>query len=315
MDRNARIVVVGAGTLIGAALRRRLDRQGYAGVTSPDDKDMWSDANPVDALFAEARPSHVFVAGGMSGGIGANERYPADLMRDNLLTACHVIGSAHRHGVKKLLYLASSCTYPRDAAQPMRVDALMTGPLEATSRAYALAKLAGIELCRAYRRQYGAAFIAAIPADVFGPGDDLGGEDSHVVSALMRKIHDAKAAGSDHVEVWGTGSPRRELMFADDAADAAIAVMERYEEPGPINLGGGTEISIRALAELIREVVGYRGVLRFDASKPDGMPAKALEWSALRAMGWRPATRLRDALARTYAWFVAETSRVAAPSP
>jgi len=309
MDKAARIYIAGAHTLVGRALHRRLARQGYAAVIHGDDEGALTDAAAVDAFFARTAPSHVFVVGGRSGGIRANQKYPADLMLNNLLMACHVLHGAYRHGVTKLLYLASSCVYPKHSPQPMRVDALLTGPLEETSEAYAVAKLAGIKLCQAYRQQCGANFVSGIPADAFGPGDDFSFEDSHVVAALMRKMHEAKTAGAESVEIWGTGTPRREFIFTEDLADACIHVMRAYNEPHPINLGGGSEFSIGELAELVKEIVGYPGALRFDTSKPDGMPSKVLDWSVLRDLGWRPRVSVRSALSQTYAWFLTAEQR------
>ena len=268
-----------------------------------------TDASEVEAFFSRAAPEFVFLAGGKSGGISANQRYPATLMRDNLLTATHMIHCAYRYGVKKLLYLASSCCYPRLCPQPMRVESLLTGPVEPTSEAYAGAKLAGIQLCQAYRREYGVDFIVAIPTNAFGPGDDFSLEDSHVIAALVRKMHEAKASKASSVEVWGTGTPRREFIFADDLADACIFIMQEYREEKPINVGVGSDLSIRELAELIREVVGFRGELYFNSGSPDGMPAKLLDSSPLKSMGWRPKTPMRAALQATYRGFLEEEQK------
>ena len=304
MQMAASIYVAGAGTLVGAAIRRALQRQGYRNlVGGPAEEPECSDAHQVEAFFAHTSPEYVFLAAGKSGGIGANQRFPADLLLDNLLVACHVIRSAYAHGVKKLLYLASSCSYPKHCPQPMRVQSLLTGPLEPTNKAYAIAKLAGIALCQAYRQQYGAPFISGIPANPFGPGDDFSPENAHVIGALMHKMHDAKVRGLRTVEVWGTGAVRREFIFADDLAEACICVMRSYDGQEPINLGSGMDQSIRELAACLAEVVGFDGELRFDASKPDGIPQKILDSSCLRALGWRPKTPFRAALAATYAWF------------
>lgn len=302
LDRDAVVLVAGARTLIGGALVRRLRQHGFRHVLSGVSD--FTDQRRVERWFARHQPQYVFVAAGRSGGIGLNQSQPADLMRDNLLSACHVITAAHRFGVTRLLYLASSCSYPRQAPQPLAEPSLLTGPLEPTSAAYALAKISGIGLCEAYRRQHGAWFVPAIPADAFGIGDDFDPAQSHVVAALIRKMHEAKLAGAPHVELWGTGSPRREFIFADDLADACLCVVERASEPSLINLGGGSDLSIAEVAEAIRQVVGYKGALRFDASKPDGAPRKCLESSRLGALGWRPQTPLPDALALTYNWFI-----------
>jgi len=305
MDKQSRIYVAGAQTLLGAAILRELDRQGYANIVGG----RGSDPNPadgaaVDAFMLETGPEFVFMAAGKSGGIRANQEHPADLMLDNLLAECHVIHEAHRHGVEKLLYMASSCSYPKHCPQPMREDSLLAGPLEPTNEAYAVAKIAGIKLCQAYRQQHGANFVSAIPANAFGPGDDFSLENSHVIPALIRKMHDAKANKESSVEVWGSGTPRREFIFADDVADACVFLMREYDDVEPINIGTGADASIGELAELIKEVVGYEGELRFDASKPDGMPLKALDSTRLRDMGWRPRTPFRDALVKTFEWFL-----------
>ena len=305
MEKYAKIYVAGGQTLIGAAILRELERQGYMNIGGgPGEAPDLTDAAQVDAFFARTTPDYVFLAAGKSGGIGANQKYPAELMLDNLLVECHVIHNAYRHGVKKLLYLASSCSYPKHCPQPMRVESLMTGPLEPTNEAYAVAKIAGIKLCQAYSQQYGVNFICGIPANAFGPGDDFSLEDSHVIAALIRKMHEAKVLGVESVEIWGTGAPRREFIFSDDLADACIFVMREYSNSKPINLGSGWDLSIRELAELIKEVVGYLGELRFDTSKPDGMPAKLLDSSQLKEMGWQPRTPLRAALLATFEWFL-----------
>lgn len=318
MEKHAKIYVAGGQTLIGAAILRELERQGYSNIVGrPRKAPDLTDATQVDTFFAQTDPDYVFLAAGKSGGILANQKYPAELIRDNLLVECHVIHSAYRHRVKKLLYLASSCSYPKRCPQPMRVESLMTGPLEPTNEAYAVAKIAGIKLCQAYRQQYGANFISGIPANVFGPGDDFGPEDSHVVAALIRKMHEAKVLGAQSVEIWGTGAPRREFIFADDLADACIFLMQEYSDSKPINIGGGWGLSIRELAELIKEVVGYPGKLRFSRSKPDGMSVKLLDKSQLSKMGWQPRTSLRTALLATFEWFMntkGETPRVLSES-
>jgi len=230
-------------------------------------------------------------------------------MRENLLVQSHVIDCAYRNGVKKLLYLASSCCYPRHCPQPMKEESLLSAPLEPTNEAYALAKIAGIKLCQAYRQQYGVDFISAIPGDVFGPGDDFSLEDSHVVPALIRKMHEGKEMGTDTVEIWGSGNPRRDVVFVDDLADACIFVMCQYAEAQPINIGSGADLTIREIAMVIKSVVGYRGELRFDTSRPDGMPKKLLDSSRLLAMGWQPKTSLISAVKVTYQWFLQSLSR------
>lgn len=311
MEQNARIYVAGQDTLIGRALVRELGRQGYSNVIRLEKEPELTDATEVDRFFARVAPEYVFVAAGKSGGIRANEKYPAEFLVNNLLIACHVIDGAYRYRVKKLLYLASSCSYPKHCSQPMKVDSLLTGPIEPTNEAYAVAKIGGIKLCQAYRQQYGVRFISGIPADAFGPDDDFSPEDSHVIAAIVRKMHEAKENGAEFVQLWGTGTPRREFMFADDVASACVFAMHKYDDLRPINLGGGCDLSIREVAMLIKDVVGYPGELRFDASKPDGMPVKLLDSTKLREMGWQPRVDMRAALAATYEWFLETKQRSA----
>ena len=288
MNSTARICVAGADTLIGAALRRALQRSGFHNLVSD----------------ISANPEYVFIVAGQSGGIQANQNHPVELCLDNLRVATELIPAAHRLGVKKLLYLASSCIYPKLCPQPMRVESLLTGPLEPTSEPYAMAKLAGMKLCQAYRRQYGANFITVIPADVFGPGAKFSAEDSHVIPSLLVKMHEAKMDGSGHVTLWGTGTPRREFTYVDDLAEACLLVMRKYDEAAPINLGSGEAVSIRAVAEMIRVVVGYAGELRWEMAHPDGTPVKLLDTTTLRALGWQPAMPLTEGLRATYRSFL-----------
>ena len=309
MDTAATIFIADNHGLIGEAIRSRLRDEGYENILGDPGKPSLIDAREVEAFFSRTKPEYVFAIGGKSGGIGANQKFPADLMLDNLLVDCHVIASAHRYGAKKLLYLASSCSYPRACAQPMQVSYLMTGPLEPTNEAYATAKLAGIKLSQAYRQQYGVDMISVIPANVFGPGDDFGVEDSHVIAALMVKMHQAKVSRISCIDVWGSGLPRRDFVYVTDVADAAIFLMENYSAPLPINLGSGSDASIREIAELVKEVIGYPGELRFDAEKPDGMALKSLDCSELFAMGWQPKISLRLGVRKTYEWFVETCSR------
>jgi GDP-L-fucose synthase len=305
LEKDAKIYVAGTQTLIGSALVRELESRGYLRIVgSPGEEPDLTDAGQVDAFFTWSRPEYVFLTAGRSGGIEANQKYPAELILDNLLTECHVIHSAHRHGVKKLLYLASSCSYPRHCSQPMQEKELLSGPLEPTNEAYAVAKIAGIKLCQAYRQQYGANFICAIPANPFGRSDDFESDDSHVVPALFRKMHQAKTGGAPSIDIWGTGSARREFIFADDLADACLLLMDAYEDSQPINLGAGIALSIKELAELVKEVVGFRGQLCFDTTKPDGMPVKVLDSSKLLGMGWQPKYDFKSSLEATYQSFL-----------
>jgi GDP-L-fucose synthase len=323
MNRTARIYVAGGDTLIGAALIERLRGDGYRNLvgTPPDEPDL-TVAGQVEDFFGEARPEYVFLAAGKSGGIRLNQTCPADLMLHNLLATAHVVDCAHRHGVTKLLYLASSCSYPKLAPQPMAVESLLTGPPEPTNAAYATAKLAGWRLCDAYRQQHGARFVTAIPANVFGPQDDFSPDGGHVIPALIRKAHEAKLRGDPELTVWGSGKPRREFLFARDQADACLFTMRHYEGPGPINLGGGTELSVAELARLVADVVGYRRRIRFDPTQPDGMSLKMLDSGPLRALGWRPSVDFMTALRETYDWFLqhavtedTEDARAAVPVP
>lgn len=304
MDKDARIFIADNHGLIGEAIRRRLRDDGYENILGDPGRPSLSDAREVEAFFSRTRPEYIFAIGGKSGGIGANQKFPADLMLDNLLVDCHVIDGACRCAAKKLLYIASSCCYPRACLQPMQVSSLMTGLLESTNEAYATAKLAGIKLSQAYRQQYGIDMISAIPGNVFGPGDDFGVEDSHVIAALMVKMHQAKLSQTNTVEVWGSGAPRREFVYVADVVDAAIFLMKHYSSPLPINLGSGSDASIGEIAELIKEVIGYSGELRFDPKKPDGMPLKSLDSSELFALGWQPKISLRSGLEKTYQWYV-----------
>jgi len=305
LDTHASIFVAGTDTLIGSAIARKLQQHGYTNILNlrvrePD----LTDAKQVGEFFALYQPQFVFLAAGKSGGILANQQYPATLMLNNLLTECQIIHHAYLYKTQKLLYLASSCSYPKHSPQPMQVESLLTGPLEPTNEAYAIAKLSGIKLCQAYNQEHGSNFISAIPANAFGIEDDFSLENSHVIPALIRKFHQAKVDNQEFVEIWGTGSPRREFIFADDLADACIFLMAKYNESKPINLGGGKDVSIKDLAILIKDIVGYEGQLRFDTNKPDGMPLKALESSLLQSLGWQPKTSLPNAITLTYEWWL-----------
>jgi GDP-L-fucose synthase len=310
MNHDARVYVAGGDTLLGAALLDRLRADGYCNlVGTPLEEPDLTNEGQVEDFFGEARPEYVFLVAGKSGGIYLNRTRPAELMRDNLLSAAHVIHAAHVHDVRKMLYVASACCYPRAAAQPLGVESLMTGLLEPTNAAYATAKLAGWQLCAAYQQQCGARFISAFPANPFGPHDDFGPQSGHVIPSLIRRAHEARRRAEPVLTVWGTGTPRREFIYARDLADACLFVMRRYDAPEPINLGGGPELSIAEVARAVAEVIGYRGRLQFDASKPDGMPRKALDSGPLRALGWRPATDFRTALAETYDWFLQHVAK------
>jgi GDP-L-fucose synthase len=305
LEPRTRIFVAGERDFLGAALARRLRASGCErlvgeGEAAPDLRD----AAAVDAFFARQRPDWVFLLGGRSGGIARNQREGGELMLDNLLVETSVLRAAQRHGTRKLLYLAAACIYPRDCRGPMRPEQLGRGPLEPTSAPYALAKWAGLELCRALARQTGAHFVSAIPANPFGPGDSTESEDAHVVGALLERMHQAKRRGDAEVVVWGSGRARRDFLFVDDLADACLFLMERFEGPDPINVSAGSELSIGELAERIQKVVGFAGRLRFDASRPEGAPRKLLDGEPLRRLGWKPRTSLDDALGATYRWLL-----------
>jgi GDP-L-fucose synthase len=257
----------------------------------------------VDTFFADTSPDYVFLAAAKVGGIHANNTHPAEFLADNLRIQTNVIDAAWRHDVKKLVFLGSSCIYPKLAEQPITEDSLLTGPLEPTNEWYAIAKIAGIKMCQAYRRQYGFNAISAMPTNLYGPGDNFNLETSHVLPALIRKFHDARLRNEDEVSVWGTGSPRREFLHVDDLAEALVFLMEHYDDERLINVGCGEDTTIRELATLVGEVVGFEGRLRFDTTRPDGTPKKLLDVSRMNALGWKPRIRLREGVASTYAWF------------
>ena len=308
--RDARVFVAGHRGLVGSALVRRLEADGFTTIlTATRDELDLRDQSAVSAWFAEHRPDYVFLVAGTVGGILANSTRPAEFIYDNMMIHGTVVHSAYEVGVTKLLYLGSSCIYPRHATQPITEDQLLTGPLEQTNEWYAIAKIAGIKLCQAYRRQYGCDFISAMPTNLYGPGDNFDLTSSHVIPALMRKFHDAKlaaAAGTapNEVTVWGTGSAYREFLHVDDLADACLHLMDHYSDDSHINVGTGVDLSIKELAETIREVVNPSAHLVWDTSKPDGTPRKLLDVTRLRALGWEPSITLRDGLASTYQWFV-----------
>ncbi|MCP4852751.1 MAG: GDP-L-fucose synthase [Actinomycetia bacterium] len=305
MDRSAPLFVAGHRGLVGSAIVRRLKDEGFTDLRTVgrDDLDL-RDQAAVDAWFDAERPQYVFLVAGTVGGIHANSTRPAEFLYDNLMIHGTVVQAAHRTGVDKLLYLGSSCIYPRHATQPITEEALLSGPLEPTNEGYALAKIAGIKLCETYRRQYGDDFISAMPTNLYGPGDNFDLEGGHVLPALMRRFHEARLAGDDSVTVWGTGTARREFLHVDDLADACLHLMDHYSAPGHVNVGTGIDLTIRELAEAIRDLVHPDGALVFDTSKPDGMPRKVLDVSRLAALGWTASTPLSDGLAATYDWFL-----------
>ena len=305
MDKSSRIFVAGHRGLVGSAILRRLQAEGFTNLVlrSHGELDL-IDAPKVDDFFRSERPSHVFMAAARVGGIVANNSFGADFLRENLQVQINVIDAAYRYGAQKLLFLGSSCIYPKFAPQPIREDSLLTGPLEPTNEPYAIAKIAGIAMCQAYRRQYGFDAISLMPTNLYGPNDNFDLTSSHVLPALMRKIHEAKLADAPSVTVWGSGTPRREFLHVDDMAEACVFLMKTYSSGDIVNVGLGDDISIADLARLIGEIVGYKGQLVFDTSKPDGTPRKLLDVSRLTAAGWTARTSLRDGIAATYRWYL-----------
>ena len=310
IDRQAPVFVAGHGGLVGSAIVRRLEADGFVDLRTVgrDALDL-RDQAAVDVWFDAERPRYVFLAAGTVGGIHANSTRPAEFLYDNLMIHSTVVQAAHRTGVDKLLYLGSSCIYPRHADQPITEDALLAGPLEPTNEGYALAKIAGIKLCETYRRQYGDDFISAMPTNLYGPGDNFDLEGGHVLPALMRRFHEAREAGDGSVAVWGTGTARREFLHVDDLADACLFLMDRYSEAGHVNVGTGVDLTIRELAETVRDLVHPEGKLVFDTSRPDGMPRKVLDVSRLTDLGWTATTSLADGLADTYRWYLEAAQR------
>ena len=305
MDKTDKIYVAGHRGLVGSAIERRLRILGFDNLIRKTraELDLTSQAQ-VEAFFRLEKPDFVFLSAAKVGGIHANNIYPADFIRDNLQIQTNIIDSAYRNGVKKLAFLGSSCIYPKFAPQPMKEEHLLTGELEPTNEWYAIAKIAGIKMCQAYRRQYGFNAISLMPTNLYGPGDNFNLANSHVLPALIRKFHDAKSNNQSNVTVWGTGTPKREFLHVDDLADASVFLMNRYDEEGIVNVGVGEDISIGELAQLVKEVVGYPGDIVYDTSKPDGTPRKLLDVSKLTALGWKAKINLADGVASTYDWYL-----------
>ena len=304
MRPESRIYVAGHRGMVGSAIVRRLRADGFTNLVLRAHAELdLTDQVAVDAFFASERPEYVFLAAAKVGGIHANSTYPADFIRDNLAIQTNVIHSAWKHGVRKLLFLGSSCIYPRDCPQPIKEEYLLTGPLEPTNEWYAIAKIAGIKLCQAYRKQYGFDAICAMPTNLYGPGDNYHPENSHVVPALIRRFHEAKLRGDKDVAIWGTGTPLREFLHVDDLAEACLLLMRRYSSEQIVNVGSGDEVSIARLAQLIAEAVGYGGRLVFDASKPDGTPRKLLDTSTIHALQWQASIPLISGLVETHRAF------------
>ncbi|MCD6705810.1 MAG: GDP-L-fucose synthase [Thiobacillus sp.] len=320
MDKNARIYIAGHRGLVGSALMRNLRARGCTNflTRAHAELDLTSQA-AVDAFFAAEKPDYVFLAAARVGGIHANNTYPAEFIRDNLAIQTNIIHAAYKNNVKRLLFLGSSCIYPKLAPQPMKEEHLLTGPLEPTNRPYALAKIAGIEMCWAYNRQYGTQYLAVMPTNLYGPGDNYHPENSHVIPALIRRFHEAKLTSAPSVMVWGSGTPKREFLYSEDMADACVYLMNLPDAqfvpllgqdrndglPPLMNIGVGHDLSIRELAETVKDVVGYQGAIEFDAAKPDGTPRKLMDVGRLNAMGWKAHTGMREGLARAYQDFMA----------
>ncbi|MFZ5575402.1 MAG: GDP-L-fucose synthase family protein [Pseudomonadota bacterium] len=323
MEPHAKIYVAGHRGLVGSALMRTLQARGYANLVTRTHAELdLTRQVEVEAFFEREKPDYVFLAAAKVGGIHANDTYPAEFIRDNLAIQTHVIHAAWKHGVRRLLFLGSSCIYPKLAPQPMKEEHLLSGPLEPTNRPYALAKIAGIEMCWAYNRQYQTQYLAVMPTNLYGPGDNYHPENSHVIPALIRRFHEARLANAPSVTVWGTGTPRREFLYSDDMADACVYLMnlpdeqflpllgqDRNDGLAPVvNIGVGYDISIRELAETVASVVGYQGNLEFDATKPDGTPRKLMDVGRLGAMGWQAKTDMQTGLSAAYADFIARQS-------
>jgi GDP-L-fucose synthase len=326
MNRDAKIYVAGHQGLVGSALVRRLRAVGYGNLLLRTHAELdLTNQSEVKEFFSREGPEYVFLAAAKVGGILANSTYPAEFIYQNLLIQTQVIHEAYRTGVKRLLFLGSSCIYPKHAPQPMKEEYLLTGSLEPTNRPYSIAKISGVEMCWSYNRQYGTRFLAAMPTNLYGPGDHYDLHDSHVIAALIRKMHEAKMSGADQLVIWGTGTPRREFLYSDDAAEACVFLMDMPDrsldsivaddQSGPIlNIGCGEDVTVHELAELIAEIASFRGRLVFDPSKPDGTPRKLLDTSRLTALGWKSKTRLREGLQRTYMEFSETVARTLEPA-
>jgi GDP-L-fucose synthase len=312
MERNktdVRVYVAGHTGMVGSAICRRLAQAGYS-LVKPSSRVDLCDQRAVLELVGALKPDWVFLAAAKVGGIHANNTYPAQFVHQNLMIQTNVIHASYLNGVKKLLFLGSSCIYPRLAPQPMKEEYLLSGYLEPTNQPYAVAKIAGIVMCQSYNREYGSAFISVMPTNLYGPNDNFDLQKSHVIPALLRKTHEAHQAGAEFVEIWGSGDPRREFLHVDDVADACLFLMENYDSREIINIGSGAEISIADLALLIRDIVGFKGDIRFNSSMPDGMPRKLLDVSRISALGWKPTLSLREGLESTYQWFLANRQRL-----
>lgn len=305
MKLTDRIFVAGHSGLVGSAIVRQLRTAGFDNLLLPGRVQLdLSDQRRVEDFFQRERPSHVFMAAAKVGGIHANSRYPAEFIQDNLAIQTNVIHSAWKHGAEKLLFLGSSCIYPRDCPQPIKEEYLLTGPLEPTNEWYAVAKIAGLKMCQAYRRQYGFNAISVMPTNLYGPGDHFDAENSHVLPAMIRRFHEAKEGDFKNVSIWGTGTPRREFLYVDDLAEAALFLMKNYSSGELVNVGVGEDVSILELAKMVAEVVGFKGAIEIDPSRPDGTPRKLLDVSRIDALGWQAQTPLGEGIARTYSYYL-----------
>ncbi len=305
MKKNSRIYVAGHRGLVGSAILRKLEEQGYTNLVYKTSKELdLRDPKQVEEFFQTEKIDYVFLAAAKVGGIVANNQYPADFIRDNLMIQTNVIDSAYRSGVEKLLFLGSTCIYPKLAPQPLKEEYLLTGELEPTNEPYALAKIAGIKMCESYNRQYGTKYISAMPTNLYGKNDNFDLHTSHVLPALIRKFHEAKENNAEFVEVWGTGTPLREFLYSDDLADACVYLMNNYEGNEIVNIGVGEDLSIKELAEKVKATVGFTGELRFDTSKPDGTPRKLVDVTKINALGWKATTSLDEGLKKAYDWFL-----------
>jgi len=301
MEKSAKIFVAGHNGMVGSAIVRKLKALAFNNISIRTSKELdLRDQKEVHSFFVTEKPDYVFLAAAKVGGILANNTYRADFLYDNLLIESNIIHAAYQNNVKKLLFLGSSCIYPKLAPQPLKEEYLLTGLLESTNEPYAIAKITGIKLCEAYRDQYGCNFISAMPTNLYGPGDNYHPDNSHVIPGLIRRFHDAKIAGKSNVEIWGTGSPLREFLYVDDMAEACLFLMEKYDEKMFVNVGAGRDISIKELAHLIKDIVGFKGEIIFDSTKPDGTPRKLMDVSRLSAMGWQYSVHLREGLEKTY---------------
>jgi len=306
MNKNDKIYIAGHRGMVGGAIKQQIEQRGFNNIITRTRSELdLNNQQAVEDFFTQEKPDYVFLAAAKVGGIHANDTYPADFIRENLQIQTNVIDSAYRSGVKKLLFLGSTCIYPKMAPQPLKEEYLLTGPLEPTNEWYAIAKIAGLKMCAAYRRQYGFDAISVMPTNLYGPGDNFGLENSHVLPALMRRFHEAKINNDAEVIVWGTGSPRREFLHVNDMVDAVLYLMEHYSDEETVNIGVGGDISIKDVAEMVKAVVGFEGKLTFDTTKPDGTPRKLLDVSKLNQLGWYAKIPLKQGLPETYEWFLA----------